>query len=61
MYKGLVISFIGLFLAQIFYLSNLPSNRLDPGLLALIGIILLLIYGCFLVYRGTSQLAQIEK
>jgi hypothetical protein len=61
LYKGLMISFIGTYLAQAFYLSNLPSNRIGIGLLIIIGVLLLLIYGCLLVYRGTSQLSLIEK
>jgi hypothetical protein len=59
-YRGLVISFIGIFLAQIFYLADVQSNRFGPGLLLVFGVITFLIYGCYLVYRGTSQLSQIE-
>jgi hypothetical protein len=61
LYRGLVTSFAGTYLVQVFYVTNFTSNSLSVGLLMLITILALLIYGCIMIYRGTNQLYLLEK
>jgi hypothetical protein len=61
LYRGLVTSFAGTYLVQVFYVTNFTSNSLSVGLLMLITILALLIYGCIMIYSGTNQLYLLEK
>jgi hypothetical protein len=61
LYLGILLSYTSTYLTQIFYLSNIPSNRFGPGLLILVGLLALLILGYGLMYRGANQLYSLEK
>ena len=59
-YLGLTLSFIGTYLVQLFDASTFNANRFGVGLFVLIGLIILLIRGCYLVYRGTNHIYKLE-
>jgi len=61
LYLGILISYISTFLIQIFYVSNLPSNRFGLGLIFIISLIVMIIIGYSLMYRGANQLYMLEK
>lgn len=61
LYLGILISYFSTFLIQIFYVSNLPSNRFGVGLIIIISLIVLIIIGYSLMYRGANQLYMLEK
>jgi hypothetical protein len=60
-YRGLILSLTGTYLAQIFYVSNLSSNYFGLGLAVALAMLSVIIYGCFLIYRGTEALCLLEK
>lgn len=61
LYIGLLLGFIGTYLLQVFTESNLTSNRFGVGLLVLVALLLMLVIGCQLIYRGTSNLYGLEQ
>jgi len=61
LYMGVTIAFIGMYLAQVFYVSNLSSNQFSAGLVFVLAVILLLIRGCLLIYSGTNKLYTLER
>ena len=61
LYIGILTSYVSTYLIQIFYISNVSSNRFGFGLLFLISLIALLIIGYGLMYRGANQLYMLER
>lgn len=61
LYVGILISYISTYLIQIFYASNIPSNRFGFGLLFAISLVIMLIVGYSLIYRGANQLYMLEQ
>lgn len=60
LYRGILISYASTYLVQIFYVSNVSSNRFGLGLLFLLSLIGLLMIGYGLIYRGANQLYSLE-
>lgn len=60
LYLGILIAYISTYLIQVWYASNLPSNRFGFGLLSIIVLIFLLILGYGLMYVGANQLYLLE-
>jgi hypothetical protein len=61
LYKGLIISFIATYLVQLFDISNLSANTFNFGFIVVLALIVLLMRGYFLIYRGTNQLYKLES
>jgi hypothetical protein len=61
LYLGITTSFVGMYLVQIFYVSNLYSNKFSPGLFFIIAVIALLIRGSLQIYSGVNKLYMIES
>lgn len=61
LYAGILISYISTYLIQLFYLSNAPSSRFGFGLLLAAGLLVMLIIGYSLIYRGANQLYMLER
>lgn len=58
---GILIAYISSYLIQIFYVSNLPSNQFGFGLVFILSLIVMLIVGYGLMYRGANQLYMLER
>jgi hypothetical protein len=58
--NGLIISFIGTYLVQIFDVSSFNSNTFGVGFVILLLILALIIRGYLLIFRGTNQLYKLE-
>ena len=58
---GILAAYISTYLIQIWYISNLPSNRFGFGLVSLFVLILLLVVGYGLMYLGANQLYLLEQ
>ncbi len=61
LYLGILIAYVSSFFIQIWYVSNLSSNKFGVGMYSLIVLILLLIAGFGLMYRGANRLYRLEK
>jgi len=61
LYVGILLSYISTYLIQIFYVSNVSSNQVGVGFGILISLILMLIAGYTLIYRGANQLYALEN
>ena len=61
LYHGILISYVSTYLVQIFYVSNVSSNRFGVGLVILVSFIALLIAGYGLMYRGANRLYILER
>jgi hypothetical protein len=61
LYIGILISYASTYFIQVFYASNLSSNKFGPGLVILVGLIAMLIVGYGLMYRGANQLYRLEQ
>jgi hypothetical protein len=61
LYVGILVSYVSTYLIQLFYVSNLHSNRFGVGLVIIVGLIALLIAGYGVIYRGASQLYLVEQ
>jgi hypothetical protein len=60
LYSGISMSFVGIYLLQIFYVSNVSSAKLGAGLLFIVCLLVILIRGCLLISRGSDKLARVE-
>lgn len=61
LYRGILIAYVSTYFIQIWYVSNLSSNRFGAGMYILLVLIALLIAGFVLLYRGANQLYRLER
>lgn len=61
LYKGVLIVFVCIFLAQLFILSSVSLNKFSFGLILIYGLLILGGLGFTLIYKGASLLTKLEK
>jgi hypothetical protein len=61
LYFGVLIAYISTYCIQIWYVSNVASNRLGIGLITLVALIILLITGFILIFQGANKLYKLEQ
>lgn len=61
LYKGILLVYICIFLAQIFIISTISFAKFNIGIVLIYGLLLLAAFGFILVARGAKKLAKLEK
>lgn len=60
-YKGILLVYLSIFMAQLFIISPLVATHFGVGLLLVYGMLLLAILGYVLLFRGAVKLQRIEE
>src|SRR5581483_9698652 len=61
LYKGILLVYICIFIAQLFIMSNFNLNHFSIGLVLIYALLLLAVLGFVLIYKGAKSLSKLEK
>jgi hypothetical protein len=60
LFRGTLIVYACTYIVQVLYVTNISTKQLNPKMLLVFGVIMALIIGYLLIYRGTRKLERME-